>query len=242
MIKHAKLNTRVLFMKAIYILFFCCIFLVMSFEVPKKKVIFFGDSITDYGAQPGGYILKIDSLSKLEGYAERVSYIGKGVGGDKIYDLYLRLDEDVLGLHPEIVVVYIGVNDIWHKSIFGTGTDLEKFHRFYDAIIKKLRKRGIQPIICTPTVIGEKKDCTNPLDGEINLYAEWIRTYAKDNGVPLVDLRKLFLDYLRENNKENVQQGILTKERVHLNEAGNNLVASSIWKELRKLVISYANR
>jgi len=48
-----------------------------------------------------------------------------------------------------------------------------------------------------------------------------------------VDLRKAFLDHAANNNPENKAMGILTTDRVHLNEAGNKLVAEEIWKVLR---------
>ena len=32
----------------------------------KRKVIFFGDSITEQGVRPGGYVARIDSMCKLE--------------------------------------------------------------------------------------------------------------------------------------------------------------------------------
>jgi lysophospholipase L1-like esterase len=56
-----------------------------------------------------------------------------------VYDLYLRLEEDVLKKRPDVVVIWIGVNDVWHKTILGTGTDADKFEKFYTAIINKLK-------------------------------------------------------------------------------------------------------
>jgi lysophospholipase L1-like esterase len=46
----------------------------------------------------------------------------------------------------------------------------------------------------------------------------------------LCDLRKAFVDYLKENNPENRERGILTGDRVHLNEAGNRFVAERVLK------------
>src|SRR5690606_7906919 len=92
----------------------------MSFTAKPKKVIFFGDSITQMGVNPGGYITKIDSLCRKQGMADQFEFIGKGIGGNKVYDLYLRLERDVMAHNPDIVVIYIGVNDVWHKSGAGT--------------------------------------------------------------------------------------------------------------------------
>ncbi|SDD36411.1 SGNH/GDSL hydrolase family protein [Niabella drilacis] len=211
------------------------VLLMLAFQpVKKKKVIFFGDSITQQGAGPGGYIMRIDSMSKAAHLADQFEFVGKGIGGNKVYDLFLRFQPDVLDQKPDIVLVYVGINDVWHKAM-GTGTDFDKFGKFYDAIISTLKKQGIQPVVCTPSVIGEWNDGTNQQDGDLNLYAKWIREYAAKNGVPLVDLRKIFLDYLQQNNPENKDRGILTVDRVHLNEKGNQLVADAMWKVIRSL-------
>ena len=144
----------------------------------KNKVIFFGDSITQQGANTGGYILRVDSMCKQEGMGDKFEFIGAGIGGNKVYDLYLRMEDDVLAKNPDIVIIYIGVNDVWHKATSGTGTDPDKFERFYNAILKKLKDRNIKVILCTPAVIGEKTDFTNQQDGDLNSYSNIIRGLA----------------------------------------------------------------
>ena len=201
----------------------------------RKKIIFFGDSITQAGVNPGGYI---DDLNKmLVAQKEEGSYelIGAGIGGNKIYDLYLRMDSDVVMKRPNIVVIYVGVNDVWHKQSAGTGTDADKFEKFYKAIIAKLQKDDIKVVLCTPAVIGEKTDFTNQLDGDLNKYSNIIRALAKANNLPLVDLRKAFLEYNLQHNPDNKEKEILTVDRVHLNAAGNQLVADEMWKVLKTM-------
>ena len=203
--------------------------------IQKKKVIFFGDSITQAGVSPGGYIVRIGDLATKENLAAQYDFIGAGIGGNKVYDLYLRMDDDVLSKKPDVVVIYIGVNDVWHKRTHGTGTDLDKFEKFYNALIKKMKEQNIKLIMCTPAVIGERTDFSNDLDGDLNNYSNMIRGIAKKNAVPLVDLRKAFLEYNKVNNTENKEAGILTTDRVHLNEKGNQLVAEEIWKAIKAL-------
>lgn len=213
-----------------------CSLALVSFWVPaKKKVVFFGDSITQAGVQPGGYIRLMDSLVALDKKSSDYELIGAGIGGDKIYDLYLRMEEDVLKKQPDIVVIYVGVNDVWHKSSSGTGTDYNKFGRFYEAVVAKLQAAGIKVIICTPAVIGERTDHSNPQDGDLNFYSQWIRNFAAKKSIPLVDLRSLFIQYNLANNPENKESGILTRDRVHLTPAGNNLVAKEMWKVIQTL-------
>lgn len=200
----------------------------------KKKIIFFGDSITQQGAGAGGYIKKLDSILVQKNGAANYELIGAGVGGNKIYDLYLRMDEDVLAKAPDAVVIFIGVNDVWHKRTSGTGTDPDKFEKFYNAIIKKLKDKNIAVYICTPAAIGEKTDFTNPLDGDLNYYATIIRKIAASTNCPLIDLRQSFLDYLKTANTENKDRGTLTTDGVHLNGTGNIFVAQKMFAVLQQ--------
>ena len=207
-----------------------------SFVSQKKaRVIFFGDSITQAGVNAGGYIMMIDSMCKAEGKINNYEFIGAGIGGNKVYDLYLRMENDVLAKTPDLVVIYVGVNDVWHKSSSGTGTDAPKFEIFYQAIIDKLKAKSIKIILCTPAAIGEKTDFTNPQDGDMNEYSNIIRRIAKKNELPVVDLRKAFSDYNLKNNPDNKDRGILTTDRVHLNAKGNQLVADEMWRMIKGL-------
>lgn len=204
---------------------------IFSFMPHKKiKVIFFGDSITEAGVKPGGYINLIDSLAKNKSGEQSYDFIGKGIGGNKVYDLLFRLQDDVINLQPDIVIIYVGINDVWHKSLAGTGTDSVRFERFYQKMIDQLKDKNINVILCTPSVIGEKTDNSNPQDGDLNAYANIIRRLTVKNNLKLVDLRKDFLDYILNNNPGNEASGILTTDRVHLNAKGNQVVAQSMWK------------
>ena len=207
-------------------------FLSMTFQ-KAKRVIFFGDSITQAGVGANGYITKL--REQLEKDAKgQYELIGAGIGGNKVYDLYLRMNEDVLDKNPDIVVIYIGVNDVWHKASSGTGTDADKFQKFYEAIIKKLKEKNCKIILCTPAAIGERTDFSNQQDGDMNKYSQIIRDIASKNNLPLCDLRKAFLEYDLKNNPDNKELGILTIDRVHLNEKGNQLVADLLLPLIKK--------
>jgi lysophospholipase L1-like esterase len=200
----------------------------MSMAAEKKtRIVFFGDSITQMGVNPGGYIKRIEEDLQKRNLSSKYELIGAGVGGNKVYDLYLRMEEDVLAKNPDVVVVWVGVNDVWHKTS-GIGTDPEKFQRFYEAIIKKLQVKNIKVILTTPAAIGERTDNTNQQDGDLNLYSNIIRKLAKDFNCSLVDLRKEFIEYNIKNNTENKESGILTTDRVHLTDTGNKLVAEKM--------------
>lgn len=189
-----------------------------------KKIIFFGDSITQAGVKPGGYI----DLIKKELDPIKYEVIGAGIGGNKVYDLYLRMEDDVLNKKPDLVVIYIGVNDVWHKLSSKTGTDYDKFIKFYQALINKIQQNGAKIVVCTPAVIGEKKNGANEMDKELDKYSGAIRELATKNKLPLVDLRELFTGYDMANNPDDLAKGILTSDGVHLNDKGNRAVAEAL--------------
>ncbi|WP_199118091.1 SGNH/GDSL hydrolase family protein [Pedobacter sp. ASV28] len=192
---------------------------------PKpKRVLFFGDSITQQGVKSNGYI----NLLKKQLDTTKFELLGAGIGGNKVYDLYLRLEDDVLVKKPDLVFIYVGINDVWHKQSGRTGTDYDKYLKFYQALINKIQANGSKIVLCTPSVIGEKKGGTNELDAELDHYASGIRALAVKNNLPLCDLRKAFQDYEEKNNNENVEKGVLTTDRVHLNNVGNQLVAEQM--------------
>ena len=99
--------------------------ILVSFTQPtrKVKILFFGDSITQAGVSPNGYIVKMDSIIKQSHLSDSIELVGAGIGGNKVYDLYLRMEDDVMKQHPDVVMIYVGINDVWHKASSGTGTD-----------------------------------------------------------------------------------------------------------------------
>ena len=153
--------------------------------------------------------------------------IGAGVSGNKVPNLQARLDKDVLSKKPTLVVIYIGINDVWHgEKDPARGTPKDKFEGGLKEIVKKIQDGGARVVLCTPTVIGEKKE--NKLDPLLDEYADLSRGVAKETGSPLCDLRKAFRDHLAKTNADDKEKGVLTYDRVHLNDAGNKLVADTV--------------
>ncbi len=196
----------------------------MAMKPKPKKVIFFGDSITQAGVKGNGYI----NVLKTQVDSNKFKLVGAGIGGNKVYDLYLRMEDDVLNKKPDLVFIYVGINDVWHKLGAKTGTDYDKYLKFYQALINKIQANGAKVVLCTPTVIGEKKDDKNEVDADLNKYANGVRDLASKNNLPLCDLRKAFVTYISANNAEDKEKGILTTDKVHLNDAGNKLVAETM--------------
>ncbi len=212
-------------------------------EPEGKRIIFFGDSITELGVQQGGYVSILrDSLNAM-GYSYEI--IGAGVSGNKITDLLTRADKDVLSRKPFLVVVYIGINDVWHHEFTQrghSGTPKEMFDRGLRELIARIQSAGSKIILCTPSVIGEKADGSNKYDSMLDEYSGIARAAAKDLNVPLCDLRKVFLDQLIQNNPGNKEKDIFTYDGVHLNDRGNHLVAMTLLRTFDGLGLFFPMR
>ena len=64
----------------------------------ENRVVFFGDSITDNW--------------KISDYFPNKPYINRGIGGQTTPQMLVRFREDVIDLHPKVVVILAGTNDI----------------------------------------------------------------------------------------------------------------------------------
>ena len=72
--------------------FFACLFLMSFRGDKKKKVVFFGDSITQAGVQKGGYIDVLQNMIAANGAADKFELNGAGIGGNKIDRKSTRLN------------------------------------------------------------------------------------------------------------------------------------------------------
>ncbi len=220
----------------IWIFLLVGIVLIFSFLKDKrprtKKIIFFGDSLTEFGLDRDGYITVMKRMLKQQGITD-YNLVGAGISGNKIADLHARLIKDVITQSPHIVVIWIGVNDVWHKYSNGTGTEVTIFEKTYRDIVKQLLEDKIKLLLVTPAVIGERHDHTNYADDELDAYVAVVKNIATDNELSICDMRTLFQGYESNNNPLNKESGVLTTDGVHLNTAGNQFAAEEIWKVLK---------
>jgi isoamyl acetate esterase len=197
------------------------------------RIVFLGDSITEGGVGAKGYVTLIKNALAEKQKDLGIEVIGAGISGNKVPDLQERLDRDVLKKKPTLVVIYIGINDVWHGEINPkNGTSKDRFEDGLKDIVGKIKGAGANVLLCTPSVIGEKQAGQNRLDAQLDAYSEITRKVAKETNVSLCDLRKEFFDYLKKNNVDNKDSGVLTGDRVHLNAAGNRFVAEVMLKSL----------
>jgi len=196
------------------------------------RIVFLGDSITEQGAtEPKGYVNLIRDDLNEKHKDLGVEVIGAGVSGNQVPDIQARLERDVLSKKPTLVVIYIGINDVWHgEKDPAKGTPKDKYEAGLRDVIRRCQDAGARVVLCTPSVIGEKNDGSNTNDPKLDEYSDVSRAVAKDMKVPVCDLRRAFQAYEKEHNADNKVAGVLTGDKVHLNEAGDKFVAEQILK------------
>lgn len=167
------------------------------------NIIAFGDSLTiGYGAQSDDAYPAV--LSKRLG----VPIINAGITGDTSEGALQRLERDVLGRDPRIVLICLGGNDVFRKiPAEQTMDNLRK-------MIGRIQDRGAMVIL-----IG----LTFPMHSHGRLYPE----LAKEMGCPFVpDL----LDGILARTE-------LMADSVHPNAAGYQRVADKIEPVLRSYIL-----
>ena len=192
----------------------------------NERIVFLGDSITQAGAGPNGYVTLVRKAIEERRPNAKIEVLGAGISGNRVPDLQKRLKRDVLDRKPTVVVIYIGINDVWH-SIRDRGTSKDDFRAGLEDIITQIQDAGAKVILSSPSVIGERVKADNPLklDGMLDEYRKIGQEVAKQKDVAYLDLRGAFHEKLKEINAEDAEKNVLTTDGVHLNAAGNQFVA-----------------
>jgi isoamyl acetate esterase len=210
-------------------------------NTPLKQstaIAFFGDSIT----MQGGFIQTMKKALDVSPQTKdlKVKLLQHGLNGGRVPTvlegqspwgtiggtMQQLLDRE----KPDVVVIFLGVNDVWHKE---KGTKPEDFQAGLRKMIGISKDGGAKVVLATLATIGEKPDGSNPFDKKLDEYAELTRGAARQTGVTLVDVRKYFLDYLKQHNTKDAggqfkPDKILTYDGVHMLPAGNDLLAEHI--------------
>lgn len=190
-----------------------------------ERIVFLGDSLTAAGVRPDGYITMMqDALAKTRPDLG-VHLIGAGISGHKVPDIQERLERDVLSYRPTCVVIFIGVNDVWHSQN-GRGTSEDDYRRGLFDVISRISNTGSKVILATPPVIGEKRKGENRFDEMLETYAQISRDAGARMGATICDLRQTMPAYLEVFNEANSEEGVLTTDGVHFNRAGNRFIAN----------------
>jgi lysophospholipase L1-like esterase len=189
-----------------------------------QKIAFLGDSITQYGwERPGGYVKLV--VAGLAADGVKVTPIPAGISGNTSREMLHRLDRDVLKAKPDWMTLSCGVNDVWHGK---TGVELDQYKKNIADIVDRATAAGIKVIILTSTPIGEDSNDNNK---KLADYNEYLRQLAKEKKLPLVDLAATF-DQTLKAKPAVPGTTLLTVDGVHMNPAGNVLMAKGVLKAL----------
>ena len=209
-------------------------------DTPLKagmKISFFGDSIT----MQGGYINTIQAgLKAGEGTkAMDVKLIRHGLNGGRVPtmlegkspwgDLKGTMESLIATDKADVVVIYLGVNDVWHGK---NGTNPEDFEAGLRKMVDMGKKSGAKVALATLAMIGEKTSSDNDQEKKLDQYAEITCKVGADTGVPVANLRKVFRAYCQnhadELNVKGKKGGLLSYDGVHLKGKGCDLAAELI--------------
>ena len=131
----------------------------------STRVLFIGDSITDCGWQEdpekigSGYVRLIRDFLLAKAPAAAPKVFNRGISGNKIPDLQNRWQRDVLDLAPDILSIYIGINDVWHGLAFDRqGCDIDSYRAGYEDILRQTKRAipKITLVLCEPSVLWLK--------------------------------------------------------------------------------------
>lgn len=78
-----------------------------------------------------GGVLSVDEPGVYE-------FVNRGIGGNRIVDLYARIRIDMINLKPDYMSILIGINDVLHEYDYRNGVDAEKFEKIYGMLIEEL--------------------------------------------------------------------------------------------------------
>jgi lysophospholipase L1-like esterase len=172
----------------------------------EKRIVFFGDSITD--------------LWHLPEYFPGKPYINRGIGGQTTPQMLVRFRQDVISLQPHAVVILAGTNDIAGN----TGPmRLEDIEANFATFAELAKVHGIRVVISSVLPVH------NYTPQSLDLFSQrppekivelnrWLRGYCAATGCT-------FLDYFAAMVDKN---GLLKKELaddgLHPNSAGYRLM------------------
>lgn len=173
-----------------------------------KKILFYGDSITDCRRQDqelyklgNGYANMVAAHLGVE-YPEQYEFVNRGVSGNRVVDLYARIKEAFINEAPDYASIYIGVNDVWHDITKNKGVATEKFERIYCMMIDEIKEAlpDIKLFILAPYVLEGYGTCnTEEIPDKLEQFKKGVaeknaaaKRVAEKYGIPCIDLQAAF--------------------------------------------------
>ena len=200
------------------------------------KILFFGDSITESGRNPAdgsdlgvGYVKIAAGKLKLLYPDRRFEFVNRGVGGNCTEHLLARVGTDVVEEHPDIVILQVGVNDVWQRFSVGREITVGEFEDNYTKIVSAIEETGAKLILLEPFVLKmEDKARFRPF---LTKYNAVIREIAARENLPLVPLDEIFIGLTQD-----IDPAQFSVDGVHPTHRGCRYIADLVIKELKKFL------
>jgi lysophospholipase L1-like esterase len=169
------------------------------------RVVFFGDSITESWKIADSFPAK--------------PYINRGVSGQTTSQMLVRTFPDVIDLHPAVVIILAGTNDIAANN--GPET-MEMVEENIQAITELAQKHGIKVILCSIVPVSnytnQPKTPRHP-PAQIVALNKWIRDFATRTGARYCDYYSTLVD-----QRDFLKEG-LSEDGLHPNSRGFAIMA-----------------
>ncbi len=203
-----------------------------------KRIIVIGDSITQQGETPGGYVWLVRHNLEAIYPAAKIELLNAGISGNKSTDMLARFDRDVVERHPDLVLISVGVNDVWHgfydnhtKGDGPLGIPVEAYRANVKAMISKARNAGAKATLMLTTPIGE--DLSGAENTKAIGYNQALSQTASESNSGLIDLHSPFASLIGSYRAQtHSTQNFLTVDGVHMNSQGNQVMAQTILSAL----------
>src|ERR1700688_1395150 len=148
----------------------------------ENRVVFLGDSITDYW--------------KLEDYFPGKPYINRGIDGQTTPQMLVRYRQDVIALHPKVLVVLAGTNDI--AGVTGPARN-EEIEANYASMAELARLHHIRVVFASLLPVhnytpdAKESFALRPRERILALNA-WLKDYCAKNGFGYLDYFSAMVD------------------------------------------------
>lgn len=182
----------------------------------EKRVVFLGSSIFER------WKLLIPEFFNNKPYLDR------GISGQISPQLLVRFKQDVIDLHPKVVIILAGSNDI--AANHGHITNQNIMDNI-DIMVELAKLHHIRVILCAclPVYDYPWRKGLQPA-GKIMALNGLIKDYVRSKRLVLLDYFTPFAD------ERNGQKAELTTDGVHPNEAGYHIMASITEEAIHKII------
>jgi lysophospholipase L1-like esterase len=186
----------------------------------ENRVVFVGDSITDYW--------------KLDDYFPGKPYINRGVDGQSTPEMLVRFRQDVIDLHSAVLVILAGTNDI--AGVTGR-TRNEDIEANYASIAELARVHHIRVVfssllpVYNYTTESKESFALRPRERLLALNS-WLKDYCAKNGFVYLDYASALSDHKGMLRRE------LSDDGLHPNDPGYKIMAPLAEKAIAKALAS----